>query len=399
MLPQRFLSRSGSLGVLGGLFTARFASTCLASMLLATLCGCGGTQEADARPKPGKQLSDAELRAELDDVLQAIYHNRRLDTDRNAAWQIMHGVVAFERDLQIRHKGQLVGAIDYVLNGGTMKGWVFEPGDTDPETGRPGLRAIVEPGSKTGQGHADQWLGYMAQCGLSPEETIVIDGQSYSIADYIWQIQQDVYRNAAEEYSWTLMALSSYLPSTARWISGDGKEWSIEKLVDIETRHDLGSSACGGSHRLAGLTMAVNQHLAQGGKLEGVWERADQKIKDSIATVQKFQNPDGTFSSNYFTRTGRAVDVANQLSTTGHTLEFLMLAMTDDEVHQEWVRRAVIKLCQLFRSAEKIDLECGGLYHATHGLILYRQRMFGPIEFGPSASPPASEAGDPSASD
>lgn len=358
-------------------------SLLLLALLFSAVAGCddAGSQASAPANAPPKELSNDELRDELDSVIASIYNERRLDTSRNAAWQIMHGVVAFERDLEIRHAGQLVNAIDFVQKGGTMRGWSFQHGDTDPQTGRVGLRAIVEPGSKTGQGHPDQWLGYMAQCGMAPDEPMVIDGHSYTIADYIWQIQQDVYRNGTQEYSWTLMALSSYLPSDARWIAGDGSEWSIEKLVEIEAAHDLNDSACGGSHRLGGLTMALNQHLAQGGKIEGAWAEADRVIRESIATVEKFQNPNGTFSSNYFIRPSAAVSVADQISTTGHTLEFLMLAMTDEQIRQPWVRRAVTKLCQLFRVAEKIDLECGGLYHGAHSLILYRERMFGPAKF------------------
>ena len=61
----------------------------------------------------------------------------------------------------------------------------------------------------------------------------------------------------------------------------------------------------------------------------------------------------------------------------GHTLEFVILASNDDELREPWVERAVVRLCDLFRKTKPIDLECGALYHAAHGLAVYRERMFG----------------------
>ena len=76
----------------------------------------------------------------------------------HAAWQVVHGIEAFGRDLPIEHDGQVSSALDYLLAGGVLKGWMVRPGDK-------GVISIIEAGSKTGQGHPDQWLGYMSQCG------------------------------------------------------------------------------------------------------------------------------------------------------------------------------------------------------------------------------------------
>ena len=38
-------------------------------------------------------------------------------------------------------------------------------------------------------------------------------------------------------------------------------------------------------------------------------------------------------------------------------------------------------MCDLFRKTEKLPLECGALYHAAHGLVLYRERVFGPHDW------------------
>lgn len=364
----------------------RLSATLL--LLLATLALPGCRESQSEEPPAEAQLTDDQLRDELDAVIDYTYHNRHLNTTDHAAWQVLHGIVAFKRDFQIRHEGELVGALDYLFAGGEMTGWRLQPGHLNPTTDRRGLRAILEEGSKTGQGHPDQWLGYMSGCNLPVDQTIVVEGQQYTLEDLLYQTEQDAYRNPMREYSWTLMGLTLYRPSDYQWTAADGSQWSIPDLVQIETEHDLNESACGGSHRLVGLTLALNRHLAAGGKLEGPWEAAHKKIQQAIATVKRYQNPNGSFSSNYFIRPSSTPDISAELSTTGHTLEFLALAMTDEELREPWVRRAVERLCKLYRVTEDLSLECGGLYHATSGLIIYRERIFGPREL---PAPPAGE--------
>jgi hypothetical protein len=255
-----------------------------------------------------------------------------------------------------------------------MKGWTVEVGEH-------GLRALLEPGSKTGQGHPDQWLAILAQCNLEPDQIIRVAGREHTMRDFVAQVQWDIPRNVQQEYSWTLIGLTSYLPTDATWQAADGRTWSIERLIEIELEQDLHSSACGGTHRLIGLTMSLNRHLQQGGQLTGVWKRADEVIQASIQKVHELQNPDGSFSTNYLDRPGRSPDLAKNLGTSGHMLEFLTLAMDDSQIKQPWVTRAAWHLCDLFRKTQDIPLECGALYHAAHGLVLYRTRLFGPRSY------------------
>jgi len=273
-----------------------------------------------------------------------------------------------------------VSAIDHVLAGGQMNGWEFEPGDVLKSTGRRGLRSILRPGSKSGQGHADQWLGYLAECGLGGDEEIRVGNETYLIGDIVAQAEWDVPENVTREYSWTLMALTSYRPTTHEWTASDGRKWSIEDLVKVEVEYDLRESACGGTHRMYGLAMALNRHLANGGELTGGWADADQKIREAIAHAKEFQNPDGSFSSNYFERPGQTSAFNVDLGSTGHILEFLTLAMTPEQVREPWMKRAAIHLCDTLEHLKDIPLECGALYHATHGLVLYRERLFGPLK-------------------
>jgi hypothetical protein len=310
-----------------------------------------------------------------------------------AAWQIVHGALAFKREFLVRAGDKDVSAVDYILGGGKMKGLDLRRGDLlDEASGRYGIATIIAE-DKMGQGHADQWLGYLSDCKLPLDEKIIVEEREHTIADYIDQAKRDVYKNALQEYSWTLMALTAYYPTDYAWKAGDGSEWTIEKLVEIELGHPLESSACGGTHRMTALTMAFNRHVEAGRPVSGVWKKLDERIAECVAKCKEFQNPDGSLSSNYFTRPGKSADLATCMGSAGHLMEFLATAMDKDELQQPWVQRAVLDVCKTFRKTKPVDVECGALFHAAHALVLYREKVFGPRTFsGGSATAGDSQA-------
>lgn len=353
----------------------------LVGWTLIGLSGCGPRPDSKLNESESVQIpAENELQRLIDTELEAILRDRHLDIEQHAAWQILHGALAYQRDFPVLVDGKPVSAVDYILEGGKMNGWTVQP-VIDSESGRRGLRALLEEGTATGQGHADQWLAVLSQCNLKADQTILLDGETFTMSDYVAQVQYDVPRNLKREYSWTLIGLTGYLPTTATWTAMDGKEWSIERLVGIEAEQSIDESACGGSHRLIGMAMAINRHVTGGGELTGAWKEAEARVQECIELARRYQNPDGSFSTRYFAGPGSSPDLAQNLGTTGHTLEFLTLALTDEQLREPWVQRAVVSLCDLFQRTRSIPLECGALYHAAHGLVVYRERIFGPRSY------------------
>jgi hypothetical protein len=74
-----------------------------------------------------------------------------------------------------------------------------------------------------------------------------------------------------------------------------------------------------------------------------------------------------------------------RLGATGHVFEVLALALADDRLQEPWVTRAADRLVTLLEQTADLDVECGGLYHAAHGLALYRRRIC-PHDTSPAAS-------------
>ena len=94
-------------------------------------------------------------------------------------------------------------------------------------------------------------------------------------------------------------------------------------------------------------------------------------------TARRYQNRDGSFSTRYLAGPGDARDPQLRVNTTGHVLEWLALVLPDDELRAAWVQDAVGALALLILDGEGAAIESGSLYHAAHGLHLYRLRAFG----------------------
>ena len=359
--------------------------------------GCLGpsTNSVESPQDPGDIQEGQELVDRLDEVLNYTLHERRLSADEQAAWQILHGVLAYGQDFPVDTTTGTDSVVRYIQNGGAIRGFVIQPGRLlDESTGRRGLMAIMQPGTKAGQGHADQWLAILAQAELKLDDTIVYDGVTYTMADFVAQVKWDVPRNVDNEYSWTLIGLTNYYSTSDTWEAIDGEQWSVERLVELEAEYALGDGPCGGTHRLIGLAMALNKRRAEGLPISGVWSEAEAVVQMGIESSKRFQNADGSFSTNYVSRGGTSADLAQNLGTTGHLVEFLAIALPDEEIDEPWMRASVVSLCDIFDKTRDLPLECGALYHAAHGLLLYRNRLDSAAPYKPSEAPDPSVTGN-----
>jgi hypothetical protein len=350
--------------------------------MIGLLTGCGqqstgftarartGTGDATVAPIDRRALCER-----IDAALAHARDGRRLDASVHGAWQVVHGILAFGRDFPLTHDGTDSAALDYLLDGGRITGWNLRAGSR-------GVVALLEEGSNTGQGHPDQWLGYLSQCGRHgiPRDTkLVVGKKTFTVNDLLTQAQADI--RPGQEATWTLMALSAYLPPDAAWTASDGSKWTTERVVEMEADADVVSSACGGAHRLYGLVAALKKHQAATGRspeqLSGGWAAAQEVIDECVDRARRFQQADGSFSIHSFERPGTSADVFARLSATGHVFEVLSLALDDEQLDEPWMTRAADRLVTLLEQTSDVDVECGALYHAAHGLLLYRDRVCG----------------------
>lgn len=336
---------------------------------------------SDGAPGTPAPRDTAALCSRIDAVLAHTRDARRLDAAVHGAWQIVHGILAFGRDLPLVHGGTETPALDHLLAGGTPTGWILRS-DAD------GLVAVVEPGSTMGQGHPDQWIGYLAQCGIAdratgrltagvPLETpLVAAGGRHTLATLLERAKRDI--RPGQEATWTLMALAAYEHPAATWQAGDGTPWSVERVVAMEADAEIFRAACGGAHRLYGLAAALDARRRAGLPAAAPgsgWAAAEATLAECLERARRFQQADGSFSTHSFERPGSSPDVVSRLAATGHVFEVVALALDDDRLTEPWVTRAAERLVELLERTADVDVECGALYHAAHGLALYRARI------------------------
>lgn len=350
-------------------------------LLLAAIClmSCAPTVTHDsvATTDIRSEKSDSNIIdiGRLDATLERELTRRQLSLQRHAAWQIMHGFLPYGDRLNVLNNNQPVNLLQHLLSGGAMLGWDLYPGDVIPSTKRKGIITRLSEADYYGQGHVDQWLAIFAQAGIPKEAEIRIGDNTFTIEDWLRQSQYDVSRNVTAEYAWTLIALSHYFPTERSWTARDGNRWDWETMVEFELNEDLVTAACGGTHRLEALAMALDTHLANGGKLEGVWLATRQRLDSEIDKVRRWQNRDGSLSSHFFERPGATADLVQRLSSSGHLFEFVVIAAPDEMLRERWVQRAAQRICELLDLTTEQELECGSLYHALNGLRVYRDRL------------------------
>ena len=349
----------------------------LATMLLLT-SGCGSTAGSGVKVENAGSDDPETLCRRIDAALAQARDGRLLDARVNGAWQVVHGILAFGDRLPLATADGTTKALPYLLGGGGLTGWRVRSGDH-------GVLATIDEGSTTGQGHPDQWMGYLSHCGaqgLPIDTPLEVAGRSYTLGDLLSQAQADI--RPGREATWTLMALSRWLPPDAEWTASDGKRWKVEDVVRMEARAAIDGAACGGAHRLYALASALaarRRALGTSGQGSpaptGAWAEAQDRIEEHVALARAYQQPDGGFSVHFFERPGTSADVFARLGATGHLFEFLVAALDDERLAEPWVTRAATRLVTLLEQTSDIDVECGALYHAAHGLLLYRERICG----------------------
>jgi hypothetical protein len=321
------------------------------------------------RPASGAVLESNDPLVKLVYETREITRQRLLNTTDHTPWQMMHGLLGLRQDFLINHNGQTINGLDWIKTGPMFKN---EPWFQKTSHGG---RAHPFNYPYWFEGHINQSLAILAMCNLPLDTEFGTPQGPITMRDMLKNAQMTA--NAKEEVTWTLWALSTYLPSDAEWINEKGERWSIERLVLLETGKQVGgpTSPCGGTHGLFALARARNVYLKTGKPLRGVWAQADQKIQKYIRTIQTQLNKDGSLSSNFYRGREYKQDFDKRMASMGHLLEFLMVALPQERLKEPWVRRAVEAVANDLKNNRKAYVSCSPLYHATDALTIYLERV------------------------
>ncbi len=308
------------------------------------------------------------LRERIEAALANV-RNRDLQTT-NAFWTIFHGILGsgFETTLFDPDTRERIRAIDYVCNGGPVRGMTFLPTahGLDVET----------PRDFVGQGHQDQFIAEMAQWGMPLDRRFRVAGREHTFDHFVRHAQMRASVNAGQELSWAIIVIGQYRGTDVSWTNERGERLHFEDLVRYELDQPIDSAACGGTHRLFGLAWVHELHRRRGGTDAGVWSQVAAKTQEQKQRAKAHRNADGSFSTRYLAGPGNATDIQLRIGTTGHVFEWLALTLPEDELREPWVQEAAGRLSLMILENAGNPVESGALYHAAHGLHIYRTRVF-----------------------
>ncbi|HEV3006083.1 MAG TPA: hypothetical protein VGX78_16560, partial [Pirellulales bacterium] len=269
---------------------------------------------SDEQPSSGRSDEMGQLRDEIRRTL-AHYQTRPLNARDHNCWELMHSIVAYGIQSQVRlggPSGDPVNAIGWLCYGNAVGGQKL----VSVERGR----LSVAKGPRV-QGHHGQFLAIVAQSKVRSDYPIKIGESQFTLADLVES--EKLGCEAGTELTFKLIALAHYLDSNATWRSSAGETWSISRLIQEEIKSPIIGAACGGTHRLMGLSYAVHERVKQGGTLDGQFMRADRYVRDYHRYAFSLQNSDGSFSTDWFKGRAAKPDVERRLQTTGHILEWM----------------------------------------------------------------------------
>jgi hypothetical protein len=303
----------------------------------------------------------------LDRVKSALdYYLKNPETTASRSpWAVMHALLAFGSDYEmLGPNNQRVNAIGWMCHNGLCKTQrIFTPR---------GNSFVPNVGGGV-QGHQGQFLAILAQCQVPPDYPIQIGDRKFTVEDLV--LYEMATCREKSELTFKLIGLSYYLDSDKQWRSNDGKVWSIQKLIQEELAQPIVGSACGGTHRLMGYSFAIKQRVLQGQPLQGQYLRAAKFINEFIEYTWQLQNPDGSFSTNWFEGRGNEPNVERKVQTTGHMLEWLLFTVSDTDVKSRRVEKAIDYLMSNIYDNRHLKWPIGPRGHAERALALYHKRL------------------------
>lgn len=310
------------------------------------------------------------LRSSLRSVL-SFYYRKPLNTVEHNPWELMHGMLAYELHSRVRDggpQGPYMTAVGHLCFNRTSKRQRMMVLDAD---------GAIDVQIGVGlQGHKGQLLAMLAQCNVSPDYPIRVEDEEFTIHDLIEAEKRSC--QSQTELTFKLIGLGHYLDSDATWLNYLGETWDIPRLIKEEREQPIRGAACGGTHRLAGLSLAFRRREARGEPVDGEYAEAEKFVRKYQNYAFRLQNDDGSLSTEWFRGPGDEEDIDRRLRTSGHLVEWLVYSLEDQELRSYKTIRAVNYLTQLLAKNADHEWHLGSIGHAIHALVLYDKRVFRP---------------------
>ena len=297
-------------------------------------------------------------------------------------WALFHGLLGHHGDFPLRDSisGESVNCEDWLLQQAAAKPIYWQtPLVTQRDWGvcfTHGNLTITE----RFEDHFCQFLFILMNLGLDPDRTTVRvppDGHACTLRQMVYNEQ--TFCNGALDVSWALPLFARWGNPT--WTNKFNEQYDLGSLMTQHLDLEKHCDACFGTHWRMGLALTLS--FAAERLPEDVRERANSRLQQLIEEAHTGQDPD---SGRFRLESAAAAigihdlsqlpsDRSAILSHQGHTLAWLMVALSDDQLATEmWPHKGVEFLIDQLQGPTD-SLNYGAYSHCADALRLYQARM------------------------
>lgn len=231
-----------------------------------------------------------------------------------------------------------------------------------------------------------EFLECLAFAKIDRKYELKIDGKTFSVQDLIEWEKYSCSSNANLSHVAIGLAHYSQNPDEV-WINQFGEQWSLEKILEHESRRAIDWNTVESTEKLLAFTYllarlkqsprAQNSQLASTlQKTEAflitVKKRAWDIFGDNALSDSLFFNPNAKLTTPYL-----------KLYVNGKILRWLTIVSSNEELQSDQMKRAMMELCalvdQLFNSIKDLDqlssLDEESLATALQTLQMYKQQL------------------------
>ncbi len=348
------------------------------------------------------------VKGKVKDTMEIVY--RMPVTTNDAPWKMMNGIYAVGMRYVILDavSQERLQAASYIAGNG-IPGLVRE----DEEGGFFSAKA----GDMEGERHRDEFVSIFAEAGADASLSLLSGkGQMVGINTFIRRSMRmlDVERLRknkepvagpdGNELGWTLMLMAYSHMLKSSWMNVKGNIISSEDIMQVALERPISWGSYNGLMENYGIAVALREYkknllkeefakfkaaskrnedinivkpTIDSLELQGVWGQAQERVNRVIDTLEQNRNKQGIFTAEWY-KGPKTGEPAEEVLYTGLAMDFLTVALPDDELEAGWVRKAFDELAYIIRNNRYQLYEYNdALTKAAHALRAYYDRTTG----------------------
>lgn len=330
-------------------------------------------------------------------------------TTDDESWKMFEGIYAFGANFLLVDSvtQERTQALSYIA-AGSIRGLIKKDAVGPYFAGR--------VGESPGEPHRNQFLADLISARVDSNTDFVADtGDTAQILEFTNRAMQKVDPDTlaasntlitgpdGNELGWTLIAFSRAQLVLSSWTNEKGRQVYFTDLLQVALDRPIEWGSDEGLNEQIGIAVALYEYKknrlsealaaydafkkknvgAAGEKptidtieLRGIWKEAQDHVDKVTAILKKNQNFDGTFSKSWHTARKPSGDLGELLLFTGQALDFLAVALNDNQLKEDWMRKTVTGLSDsILRNKYRLQNKNWALTRAAHALMCYRFRI------------------------